>query len=105
VAGGARPQGDVAPGVLWAWGANGEGQLGDGTTIRRSIPIRVNNLDEGKAIVAARVAGGGFVGGGHTLVLRADGTVWAWGENLTGEPGTGIPPTVPLRFKSRGFPG
>lgn len=95
----------MAPGVLWAWGANGEGQLGDGTTIRRSIPIRVNNLDEGKAIVAARVAGGGFVGGGHTLVLRADGTVWAWGENLTGEPGTGIPPTVPLRFKSRGFPG
>jgi len=31
------------------------------------------------------IAGGGF----HSLALRSDGTVWAWGENDTGELGDG----------------
>ena len=28
-------------------------------------------------------------GGSHSLVLRTDGTVWAWGSNSTGELGDG----------------
>ena len=28
-------------GTLWAFGQNGFGQLGDGTTIRRNVPVKV----------------------------------------------------------------
>src|SRR5947207_3075562 len=28
-------------GSVWAWGVNGYGELGDGTTIQRLIPVRV----------------------------------------------------------------
>ncbi|MFW6107723.1 MAG: RCC1 domain-containing protein [bacterium] len=38
-------------------------------------------------------------GGGHTLVIRPDGTVWAWGLNWRGElgDGTGKDSNVPVR--------
>jgi len=28
-------------GSLWTWGYNGYGQLGDGTTINRSAPVKI----------------------------------------------------------------
>ena len=33
-------------GTLWTWGYNGYGALGDGTTIDRSSPVQVVNLDK-----------------------------------------------------------
>ncbi|WP_431809254.1 hypothetical protein [Brevibacillus agri] len=29
-------------GTVWAWGQNEKGQLGDGTTINRPIPVKTN---------------------------------------------------------------
>jgi alpha-tubulin suppressor-like RCC1 family protein len=37
-------------GSLWAWGANYSGQLGDGTTIDRSLPVRVTQVSGLSAI-------------------------------------------------------
>ena len=67
-------------GTVWAWGANGFGQLGDGTTTWRRTPVRVGGL-AGVVAVAA--------GAAHSLALGADGTVWAWGGNYQGELGDG----------------
>ena len=44
VAGGGYHSLAVHEGVISAWGYNGYGQLGDGSTINRSVPIRVANL-------------------------------------------------------------
>jgi alpha-tubulin suppressor-like RCC1 family protein len=66
--------------TVWAWGQNGNGQLGDGTFMERHIPVRVQNLSGVKAI-----ASGSF----HSLALKNDGTVWAWGQNDRGQLGDG----------------
>ena len=57
---------------------NSNGQLGDGTTTNRLTPVQVLNLNN---IVA--ISAGGF----QSLAVRADGTVWAWGENNDGQLG------------------
>jgi alpha-tubulin suppressor-like RCC1 family protein len=69
-----------ADGTLWAWGYNGSGRLGDGTTINRGVPTQV-----GTATTWLSAEGGG----GFSLGLRADGTLWAWGNNQFGQLGDG----------------
>jgi alpha-tubulin suppressor-like RCC1 family protein len=63
-----------------AWGYNGSGQLGNGTTTISRVPVAVAGLSEVTA-----VAGGGE----HSLALLADGTVRAWGNNRQGQLGNG----------------
>ena len=68
-------------GTVWAWGANGNGELGDGTTVtQRSLPVQVSGLTGVVAIA---------VGDSHSLALKADGSVWAWGLNSSGQLGDG----------------
>jgi alpha-tubulin suppressor-like RCC1 family protein len=69
-------------GTVVAWGRNDTGQLGDGTTSDRSTPVAVVGLT---GIVA--VAAGGTPEGSHSLALRNDGTVRAWGDNSQGQLG------------------
>ena len=72
-------------GSVWAWGANDVGQLGDGTTTQRTAPTQVSGL----AGVVAISAGGGYHTDGHTVAVKNDGTVWAWGDNSFGGLGDG----------------
>ena len=67
-------------GTLWAWGYNGDGELGDGTTTGSDVPKRIGTATSWVALSA---------GGGHSLALRSDGTLWAWGYNGHGELGDG----------------
>ena len=62
-------------GSVWAWGYNGNGQVGDGTLINRPAPLQVAGLSDVRAISA-----GTF----HSLALKSDSTVWAWGYNNPG---------------------
>lgn len=58
------------------WGANGAGQLGDGTTSTRTSPTAIT-----PAAGWATVDGGGS----HTCGTRTDGTLWCWGANTSGQ--------------------
>lgn len=70
----------AADGTVRAWGWNGLGQLGDGTTIERQLPVPVPGLAD-----TVSVAAGAY----HSLALAADGTVRAWGWNALGQLGDG----------------
>ncbi|TAF08787.1 MAG: T9SS C-terminal target domain-containing protein [Flavobacteriia bacterium] len=68
-------------GTLWAWGFNGQGQLGDGTTINRLVPTQIGT-DTNWDTVQAR----NFY---TTMATKTDGSVWYWGTNYYGEFGNG----------------
>ena len=62
-------------GSVWAVGVDGCGQLGDGnmgSSATQTTPIQVPTLSNVVAVAA---------GGGGSLALKADGTVWAWGAS------------------------
>ena len=62
----------VLGGSVWSWGENIDGQLGEDPAVEyRDIPTAVAGIEN-----AVAVAGGQY----HSLALKADGTVWAWGK-------------------------
>ncbi|MCJ1706624.1 Ig-like domain-containing protein [Microbacterium sp. VKM Ac-2923] len=68
-------------GSVWAWGANSDGQVGDGTTVHRGAPVQVIGMTSGvTSIVSGTVM---------AYALRSDGTVWAWGRGDQGSLGNG----------------
>jgi alpha-tubulin suppressor-like RCC1 family protein len=72
----------TSTGVVECWGANESGELGDGTTTRRTQPVTVGGLDA----PAAQVDAGGA---GHTCALTTAGGVECWGRNRYGQLGDG----------------
>ena len=84
----------TSAGRLLAWGLNGSGQLGDGTTRTRLAPVRVH-LPAG---TKARAAAAGLE---YALALTRGGAVIAWGDNSLGELGNGSTTSrhTPVRVK------
>ncbi|MEY4066478.1 MAG: hypothetical protein RIR26_2686, partial [Pseudomonadota bacterium] len=66
-----------ATGETVCWGANGSGQLGDGSTSQRTSPVVVSGTTGGSTIVALSA------GSAHTCAVRWDGTASCWGANTT----------------------
>ena len=68
--------------TLWTWGSNNVGQLGNGNNINSNIPIKIGNATNWSQIAAG-------VSGDHSLAIKTDGTLWAWGYNFYGQLGDG----------------
>lgn len=71
----------TAVGGVKCWGSNREGQLGDGTTELRRVPVAVLGLERGVVAVAA--------GWRHTCAITTSGGVKCWGSNTAGQVGDG----------------
>lgn len=71
----------TADGAVEAWGANAQGQLGDGTTRHAPRPCTVEGMEVRIRAVAA--------GDNHALALTEDGRVLSWGWNFHGALGSG----------------
>jgi alpha-tubulin suppressor-like RCC1 family protein len=69
-------------GTLWGWGLNDSGQLGDGTVISRSSPVQIGTLTNWSKL-------GSGHGVSHTVAIKTNGQLWAWGLNNSGQLGDG----------------
>jgi alpha-tubulin suppressor-like RCC1 family protein len=71
-------------GTIVAWGLNGSGQLGNGSTTSSVTPVPVSGTS-GAQLSGVKAIAAGYL---HTLALLNNGTVYAWGYNGCGELGT-----------------
>jgi alpha-tubulin suppressor-like RCC1 family protein len=71
----------AASGPLLAWGADQDGELGDGSMVEEEAPVAVNPPADLR-VTSARVSQFG-------IGVTARGQVWAWGRGQQGELGNG----------------
>ena len=83
-------------GAAKCWGYNAYGQLGDGTTVDKLVPVAVSGLATGVASVS--------VGWEHTCATTTAGAALCWGNNSYGEigDGTAAPKSVPTPVSGLG---
>ncbi|MEQ1553008.1 MAG: T9SS type A sorting domain-containing protein [Ferruginibacter sp.] len=71
-------------GTLWAWGSNASGQLGIGSTIGinsyETVPKQIGTATNWQSINSSNE---------NSFAIKTDGTLWAWGGNVSGELGLG----------------
>src|SRR5690606_37773733 len=94
-------------GTVWAWGWNAYGQLGDGTTgitAYKTTPVQVKGPGGNGYLTDVVAVAAGYQ---HSLALKSDGTVWAWGWNDSGRLGDGTTTdrSTPVQVKGPGGNG
>jgi alpha-tubulin suppressor-like RCC1 family protein len=72
----------TSDGRVLAWGYNGSGQLGNGSTTSSPVPVPVD-LPPGMQVTAVAA------GDDHTVAVTSDGRALAWGYNAWGQLGDG----------------
>jgi YD repeat-containing protein len=79
-------------GTLWAWGSNLYGQVGvgGGPPFDKINPTQIGTGNTWVSVAA---------GDSHTVALKSDGTLWAWGRNNYGQLGDGTAVDKPAPVK------
>ena len=74
-------------GTVWTWGRNDGGQLGNNNTSNKSLPVQVKGGASGSEYLTdvVQVTAGNW----HSMALKANGTVYAWGWGQYGQLGNG----------------
>ncbi|GAB3280468.1 hypothetical protein GCM10027589_07430 [Actinocorallia lasiicapitis] len=72
-------------GTLWGWGSNFSGQLGTAGAGAKSSATLVPGISELSHYPRSVAAGER-----HSLAVKSDGTVWAWGDDSDGQLGNGL---------------
>jgi len=75
-------------GTVWCVGRPNEGENGDGTVTQRLFPVQVQ-VSAGPPIVYLTGVTDITAGCYFALARKSDGTVWAWGQNTSGQLGDG----------------
>ncbi len=76
-------------GKVYAWGYNQDGQLGDGTTEDKLMPVCISDI-EGSILKGKKIERINTINYAEwTLVIDEEGKVYAWGDNIIGQLGDG----------------
>lgn len=67
-------------GTLWSWGFNIDGQLGDGTTANKEVPIQIGTGNNWQSVSNNY---------SNSFGIKTNGTLWGWGNNSYGQLGIG----------------
>ena len=68
-------------GSMWGWGDNEYGEIGNSQHKEKRAPVQEDtNATDWKEVSA---------GVNHSVAIKEDGTLWSWGDNLSGELGDG----------------
>ena len=97
----------IAGGLLYCWGANDHGQLGDGSLLPSADPVLVaTGGTSGSQLPSGAVVTDVSVGSGAACAV-ADGDVYCWGDNTTGRLGHDSPASsaVPVAVATDGVGG
>ena len=72
--------GTKSSGLLYAWGLNENGQVGDSTTINKNSPVQISTATTWVDV------GAGY---NHNVVEKSDGSAYTFGNNSDGQLGDG----------------
>ncbi len=69
-------------GTLWGWGQNGNKLgLGLGNLADQNLPVQIGTANDWATVSAGNV---------HSLAVKINGTLWAWGNGQFGQLGNGV---------------
>jgi alpha-tubulin suppressor-like RCC1 family protein len=75
-------------GTIYGWGRNNYGELGDGTTTHRYAPVQTKTQGGAQSSGVTKILAIG-AGGYHSHFVRADGSLWSFGNNIYYQLGDG----------------
>ncbi|HCU70494.1 MAG TPA: hypothetical protein DIC35_01920, partial [Candidatus Moranbacteria bacterium] len=71
--------------TAFAWGLNGNGQLGNNSIVNKNLPVQVLNSNGSSGFTGVSFVEAGFAN--STIIKSSDSLVWNWGINSYGELG------------------